>query len=169
MKQIYNKETKVADLIEDTATPPEGWTAKAPNWVMYEAWDYTNDCWGVSFELMKDKKRRDIKNSFEQQMSKDSFMSETIGIEVDCRRNASDNDIQNVQGLIDDYDNLKQEEKYYVGVNDVTQFPLTLEELIALKIEMSRYGRKELYKKKWMKESEINACNTKEELDSIKW
>lgn len=49
--QIYNKELKTSDLIEDTATPPEGWTDQSPRWTMYEAWDYVNDCWGESEEL----------------------------------------------------------------------------------------------------------------------
>ena len=62
MKEIYNKETKVADLIEDTATPPEGWTDIAPRWTEFEAWDDTKG-WHDSEEL-KQKKESHIKTIF---------------------------------------------------------------------------------------------------------
>ena len=59
MKQIYNKQTKIADLIEDNATPPEGWTDKHPRWTKYEAWDDTKG-WHDSDELKikKEKQKR---------------------------------------------------------------------------------------------------------------
>lgn len=51
MKAIYNKELKTSDLIENLATPPDGWTDQPPRWTEFEAWDYENDCWGESEEL----------------------------------------------------------------------------------------------------------------------
>jgi len=85
MKIIHNKETKVADLIEDTSTPPEGWTDKAPNWVMYEAWDYTNDCWGESEEL-KTKAENQVKIAEARKYLFDTdykIIKQTEGVE-DC-------------------------------------------------------------------------------------
>jgi hypothetical protein len=52
-KSIYNKETKVADLINEELSIPSGWTEQSPKWIEFEIWDDENNCWGISLELKK--------------------------------------------------------------------------------------------------------------------
>ena len=68
MKAIYNTTTKVADLIEDTAKPPTGWTDKHPRWQRYEFWDGSN--WSVPENveelILKDKEIANLKSQLSQ-------------------------------------------------------------------------------------------------------
>ena len=45
MKEIYNTTTKEANLIENNAKAPKGWTDKNPRWQLHEFWDGLN--WAV--------------------------------------------------------------------------------------------------------------------------
>jgi len=62
MKAIYNTQTKVADLIQESSTIPEGWTDQKPNWTEFEVWD---NGWVESEELkvqsIKNKRIAEIK------------------------------------------------------------------------------------------------------------
>ena len=168
MKQIYNKETHEADEIKDNATPPEGWTDKKPKWVMYETWDYDLDDWGVSFALQQEAKTSEISQAFDNEFKSGYFYSDIFGIDVDLRRTGEKNDLQNVEGLIDDFENLEEYEKYYVGYSETTDFLFTLIQLQDLKIEMIQEGRRRFVKKR-LKYIQVEACTTEAELEEINW
>ena len=167
MKPIYNKETKVADLIEDNATPPSGWTDQPPRWTEFEAWDYDNDCWGESLLLMKGKKSSEITQAFEDNFSNGHFMSSAIGIEVDCRRAEMKNDLQNVQGLISYMNRNSIPSINYVGYSEIKQ-SVTSGMLTALLAEMEDYAL-QMYEKKWTLLQQVESAATKEDLGGIQW
>jgi len=167
MKAIYNKELKTADLIEDTATPPKGWTDQVPNWTEFESWDSVNDCWGESLDLMKLKKQRDISLSFENNFSNGYFLSSALGIEVDCRRAGMKNDLQNVQGLISYMSRNSIAKINYVGYTEI-KANVTPAMLTALLAEMEDYAL-QMYEKKWGLLQRVDGCITKEELEGIVW
>ena len=121
-----------------------------------------------NLELVKEKQSAIILGAFETEFQTGHFASLTLGIEVDCRRGGIKNDLQNVEGLITDYDNLTEAEKHYKGYTETTSSPLTLAQLISLKQEMSQWGRA-LYKKKWSLEESINNSTTITEVKSIVW
>ena len=166
MKQIYNKNTKVADLIDDNAAPSEGWTSQPPRWCEFEVWDLQNDCWGLSFDLMKEKKKRDITQAFDNELSNGKFMSTILGIEVDYRRGANKNDMQNVQALISYMERNEVESVIYRGADHHKE--ATLSDLQALLHEMEDYGLY-LYQKKWSVRDAASRCETQEELDLVNW
>lgn len=166
MKQIYNKELKTSDLIDDMSTPPEGWTDQAPRWTMYEAWDYVNDCWGESFDLIKKAKKSEIVQSFDKALSDGKFMSTVLEIEVDYRRGANKNDMQNLQTLISYMKRNSISETVYKGYEE--DKTCSVSDLEVLLTEMEDYGLY-LYQKKWQLEQDAAVCNNKEELDKIVW
>lgn len=94
--------------------------------------------------------------------------SSGIKVQVDARRNTSNNDLQNVEGLI----NLIQ-----VGIlnspilykcYDNNKYEMNLQDLIALRYALMGYGL-QLYQKKHYLEDLIQNAQTKEELEQIKW
>ena len=166
MKQIYNKQTKVADLINDSAEVPGEWTEQHPRWCEFEAWDLQNDCWGISFDLIKEKKKKDITQAFDNELSNGKFMSAVLGIEVDYRRGANKNDMQNVQALISYMERNEVTSIVYRGADHHTE--ATLENLKTLLHEMEDYGLY-LYQKKWSVRDAASRCETQEELDEVNW
>lgn len=116
----------------------------------------------------KNIKLNEIYRIFKINIQSGSFISGTLGIAVDCRRNGADNDLQNVKELIDNYEDLTEGEKYYIGLTETTSFPLTLDQLKELKKEMGTWGRN-LYKKKWALEAQLKNATTEEEINSINW
>ena len=85
------------------------------------------------FEKKRREKYSEIQGAFSNEFINGSFFSETLQIEVDCRRAGEKNDIQNVETLIKDYEFLTEQEKYFVGKTEITSFPLTLEQLELLR------------------------------------
>lgn len=166
MKQIYNKELKTADLIEDIATPPEGWTDQSPKWVEFEVWDNENNCWGISFNLIKEKKKNDITKAFDDELSDGFYYSEVLGINVDYRRGANKNDLQNVQSLISSMERNNISKTKYRGYDEHKE--VTVNDLKLLAAEMEDHGLA-LYQKKWLLRSNIDKVKTQEELDNIQW
>lgn len=110
-----------------------------------------------------------ISESFHNSFKNGKFISEAIGIEVDCRRDGDLNDLQNVEGMIADYDNLTDIKKHYKGVSETTSFPCTLEQLQALKIEMIRESTDNRYFKKSQLYALIDSKNTISEVKEIVW
>lgn len=115
-----------------------------------------------------------IKIGFANEFINGYFYSETLGINVDLRRcpgkfGEDINDLQNVEGLIDDYNTLEDYEKYYVGYeNEITDFMLSLEQLESLKMEMIRNARHRWVKKR-LKFVQIDQCATAEQIKAIVW
>lgn len=120
------------------------------------------------FQMLKAEKIEEIKKGFLNAFACGHFMSIALGIEVDCRRSADNNDLQNVEGLIADFDSLEGYEKYYVGYAETTENQFTLEQLYALKKEMAAYGRS-IYKRKWIFENQVTNADTPEDLTLIEW
>lgn len=115
-----------------------------------------------------------IKIGFANEFINGYFYSETLGINVDLRRCSGKfgediNDLQNVQGLIDDFDTLENYEKYYVGYeNEVTSSMFTLDQLESLKMEMIRCARNRWVKKR-LKLVQIEQCTIAEQIKNIIW
>jgi hypothetical protein len=166
MKQIWNTETKVADLINEGQSIPFGWTEQSPKWVEFEAWDDENNCWGISFDLMKEKKKNDITKAFDDELSNGFYYSEILGINVDYRRGANKNDLQNVQSLISSMERNNISKTKYRGYDEHKE--VTVNDLKLLAAEMEDHGLA-LYQKKWTIRSNIDKVKTKEELDNIQW
>lgn len=164
-KTIYSKENAQQKICESEDIP-EDFTLLEP------IKDYPNkwkaDKWIVDIEKYKEFKLQEIASSFNNELSNGKFFSEALQIDVDCRRTGLKNDLQNVEGLIADFDNLLPEEKYYVGLNQITTEQFTLTQLEALKLEMVQYGR-QLYKKKWLLENQIKNTDDLEILKEINW
>lgn len=121
----------------------------------------------MSLSELKEYHKNLISKSWENEFINGKFLSETLGIEVDCRRDGIRNDAQNVDGMIQDYDNLANNEKYYTGYSESTDFPLTLEQLQNLKLEMIR-NVKGLYMKKRLKHYQIDNASL-ETVRNITW
>jgi len=117
---------------------------------------------------LKVQKEEELLSGFEKEFEEGHFMSATLGIEVDCRRVGIKNDIQNVDGLILDYDNLSVMEKHYVGYTETTSFPLTFTQLNSLKLEMVQWGKSQ-YNKKWILLDQASKATTIEQIKIIKW
>ena len=120
-----------------------------------------------SLQKLRDGKSAEISHAHSEAIRYGYFHSEALGIDVDCRRNDEKNDLQNVQGLIDDYESLQDEEKYYKGYTETTSFMLTLTQLESLKKEMIRHVR-ELYVRKWQLVSSLETAGP-DEIPSITW
>lgn len=118
------------------------------------------------FEVYKSIKRKEIRKSFEKLFRNSVFYSETIGIDVDCRRSDTKNDLQNCQILYNYMNRNSVEVIEYVGHNDSVD--ITIEQLQDLIIEMENYGLN-LYNYKWVLESDIEAATTIKQLELIEW
>lgn len=121
----------------------------------------------LSFDKIQEFKTNDIVLAFELDFQNGHFLSNSLGIEVDCRRSPVKNDKQNVEGLIS---NMKRKNKStinYVGYTDICP-NVTIEQLEELVAEMEDYVLG-LYEKKWMLQNQITASSTIEEIENINW
>lgn len=120
-----------------------------------------------NLDLAKQHAISQIKGSFKQAFENGHFISNSLGIEVDCRRNGDDNDKQNVEGLISNMTRNSKATVNYTGYSEIkTGVTKTqLEELVA---EMEDHVLS-LYEKKWMKQLEIQSATTIEEVKAIVW
>ena len=83
--------------------------------------------WADDMEKLSAAKLSEIANAFSEAIKNGSFVSETLGIEVDCRRNVEKNDEQNVRGLISKMAREKIAEVEYRGTTDSA--PATIEQV----------------------------------------
>lgn len=109
-----------------------------------------------------------ISESWNETFKTGKFTSATIGIEVDCRRFDTKNDYDMISGMIEDYDDLDPDEKYYKGTEETTDFECTLEQLIALRKEMIQYVKSNLFRKRYL-HALIDSKNTVSEVKEITW
>jgi hypothetical protein len=112
-------------------------------------------------------KQKEINIMFNNASISGHFISQTIGIDIDCRRTGEKNDVQNVEGLIDIMIAYNKPTEYYKGISE-TKADVTVEQFQAIKLEMIAYGLA-LYQKKHEKENLINAATTFEEIKAITW
>lgn len=169
--KIWNTTTKELNIINDFSLPPLGWTNIPPQWTSFEVWDTVNNCWGISLDLVRQKQFSLISDSFITALSQGNFKSITLGIQVDCRRDATHNDIDNVRSLIADMQAANMESMTYRGYNEGSIRPTanaTLLQVQALLLEMQQYGLS-LYNKKFELEDKITEATTIEAIQMIIW
>lgn len=114
----------------------------------------------------KEYKKKEIKEKFQYNLMYGAFISATLGIVVDCRRNTIDNDLQNVSNLIADMQDEGETNSLFVGVSE--KISITISQLEELKKEMIKYGRS-VYTQKHTLENKIDLIKTIKELDDIVW
>jgi hypothetical protein len=124
----------------------------------------------ANFEKLKQAKEDEIRDAFDDALTKGHFFSETLKINVDARRGGekfkADND--NVRTLIEQMEaGLIASPTVYYGKNGESAVSTTAQ-LKTLLLEMGSYGLN-LYKKKKTLEYYAQAATTKEELEAVKW
>jgi hypothetical protein len=119
------------------------------------------------FEKKRTAKLQEIVSAFDNELSNGKFLSQALGIEVDCRRSSNKNDKQNVEGLINHMVRNSITEITYVGYDSVKEnvTKMMLENLVG---EMEDYALG-LYNKKWQLETAVKQAKTVGELENIKW
>ena len=122
----------------------------------------------VSYNIKELKRniKQCIEIDFNNEIQNNKFFSNTLGIDVDCRRSNTKNDKQNVEGLIS-----------YMQRNSITKIEYkgytenrtaTIPDLQKLVCEMEDYVLG-LYQKKWTLENLILNTESPDELFKIKW
>jgi hypothetical protein len=120
----------------------------------------------ISIDSLKKYQSDIISKAFDHELQNGHFMSNILGIEVDCRRSSTKNDLQNVQGLIDHLQrNGKTSVSYFGYADRVLATVSQLEDVIK---EMQDYFLV-LYEKKWLKESQILSATMIEQVKAIVW
>lgn len=114
----------------------------------------------------RDDKSKEIRKGFENEFENGVFLSKSIGIDVDCRRFSSKNDLDNVEILLEDMEREEESTKVYKGHTETKE--VTISDLKNLKIEMQKHGLS-LYKKRWSLEEQIKNASTIEEINNINW
>ena len=127
-------------------------------------------------ELVNEQKQiklQQVSKTFEDTIANGYFFSQSLQIEVDCRRSSTKNDLENVKNLIEAFIETNREtldiyRGYTVPDTGETYYAhnVTLNQLKQLKLEMIQYGEN-LYRRKWSLEDLINNAQTLEELNNI--
>ena len=120
--------------------------------------------WVLALDDAKSAKLREITAAFDDSFLNGSFLSTTLGIEVDCRRSGTKNDEQNVRGIISRMTRAGVNQIVYKGKTE--EVPATLEQIQQLQYEMEDYASF-MYAKKWAAEAKVEAATTAEELNAI--
>jgi hypothetical protein len=120
-----------------------------------------------NLSMRKIAQKAKIVQSFNSELETGHMMSTAIGIEVDCRRSATKNDLQNVQGLISYMTRYSIPTIDYVGYTE-TKSGVTISDLEALCGEMEDHVLA-LYNKKWGYEVQIDNCATIAQVLGIIW
>jgi len=142
-----------------------------------EGWIYNNGAYGPApkptptLQELKALKMGYIKQKFMNAMA-DGVIDFTIPssntqVKVDARRSNTNNDLQNVEGLIEimQLQNIPQVEyKCY----DNNKYVFTLQDLVALKYALMNYGL-QMYAKKHALEDMVEQATTSAQLDAIVW
>lgn len=119
-----------------------------------------------SLDEVKQKRNDYITESFEEEFISGVFKSTTLNIDVDCRRNSTKNDLQNVDNLIDYMTDNSIPQIQYKGFGDKAL--ATVDQLKLLKKEMQTHGVG-LYNKKDVLRAQIKNCTTIEQVEAIVW
>ena len=122
--------------------------------------------WVLALDDAKSAKLREITAAFDDSFLNGSFLSTTLGIEVDCRRSGTKNDEQNVRGIISRMTRAGVNQIVYKGKTE--EVPATLEQIQQLQYEMEDYASF-VYTKKWEAEAKVEAATTAEDLQTITW
>jgi hypothetical protein len=114
--------------------------------------------------IFKEQKLKEVSTKFNETLANGHFFSQSLQIDVDCRRSDTKNDLQNVQNLIKKMQIEGIQQIYYVGHTETV--PVTFQQLLQLEIEMIDFGL-QLYNKKWELESQISNAQSIAELENI--
>lgn len=114
--------------------------------------------------IFKEQKLKEVSTKFNETLANGHFFSQSLQIDVDCRRSDTKNDLQNVQNLIKKMQVDGIQQIYYVGYTETA--PVTFQQLLQLEIEMIDFGL-QLYNKKWELESQISNAQSIAELENI--
>jgi len=155
---IYNKQNYLEKKICDTIEIPNGFTDIKPIDNVPYIWNEILNNWEINFILYKKQKLQEIIEKFNITLTNGHFFSQTLQIEIDCRRSDTKNDLQNVQNIIK-YLQLTQQNQldFYRGyTNPETQetqikVNVTLEQLQQVELEMIAFGL-QIYNTKWQLE-----------------
>ena len=158
-----NNENQKTEIFNESI--PEGWTDQIPNPLYPNKWE--NDEWVTDISKFREMKKQSILDGFNNELQTGHFMSTAIGIEVDCRRTTSKNDLQNVQGLLSNFNRKSKIDVPYVGYTEIAT-NIKAQDLEDLSHEMEDYFLS-LYEKKWVLQTSVEACTTIEELNAISW
>ena len=120
--------------------------------------------WVLALDDAKSAKLREINAAFDDSFLNGSFLSATLGIEVDCRRSGTKNDEQNVRGIISRMTRAGVNQIVYKGKTE--EVPATLEQIQQLQYEMEDYASF-VYAKKWAADGKVGAATTVDELNAI--
>jgi len=164
-KTVFNKENYLQQDICTEHQIPEGWTKLEPIKDRPNKWEV--DKWIVDKEKYREQKAQEITWAFDTELSEGKFLSQALGIEVDCRRSSNKNDKQNVEGLINHMVRNSITEITYVGYDSVKEnvTKVMLENLVG-EMEDCALG---LYNRKWQLETAVKQAKTVGELENIKW
>ena len=159
---IKNKITKMenAIVVEDKNNPPQfildeydvSLTPFLPN--------------PIPFEESKTLKSKEILDAFNNTVATGHFLSTVLSIEVDCRRDTTKNDLQNVQGLISYMTRNEVTEVEYIGYTSTGIATISQLQTLCNEMEDHVLG---LYQKKWALEAQIKEATTIEQLNAIVW
>lgn len=125
-----------------------------------------NDTWNININLFKEYKIKEIKESFYNTLSNGTFISKSLGIEIDARRNEYCNDLQNLQSYINYLKRNNLTSGKYKGKSEDAF--ATIEQLEKTIKEMEDWGIY-IYNKKWALEKQVDDAKTIEELQQIVW
>lgn len=130
-----------------------------------ESWEIVED--RTELEIRKQLKLSEIRVAFIY-IFEEGFVSPSLDVKVDIRRNSTCNDLQNYEALLK-YMKLSNTETTTLKLFDNSfSGPITIEELETLTIEIISYVML-MYNKKWLLEQLVTDASTYEELESIKW
>ena len=129
-----------------------------------QKWD--GSAWVDDIDALRVAKLREIVAAFDDAFTNGSFLSETLGIEVDCRRSGTKNDEQNVRGLISRMTREGIKTVEYKGKTE--SVTASLEQIQSVQYEMEDYATF-IYAKKWAVEKAIADATTVEELQLVSW
>jgi hypothetical protein len=131
-------------------------------WIVFE-----NKLWKLA-DIAKYKTDRIavIQDSFDNAMATGYFMSTALGINIDCRRAATKNDLQNIQTLLAKMNREGWTSVEYVGYTETKV--ATKANIEAMIIEMEDYALG-LYQYKWVKWSAIQAATTIQQIEAVVW
>lgn len=176
-KVIYNTQDCTQNKICDTIELPDGYTSIPPILGKPCIWNQELQQWVVDdaqyLAQLKKLKLQEVSTGFQYALSNGHFFSQTLQIEIDCRRNAVQNDLQNVQNIIKYLVSMQapglSEYRGYTNPETLeTAYAqnVSLEQLQQIEIEMIGYGLI-LYNTKWAFENAINNAQSIEELNAI--
>jgi len=119
------------------------------------------------FSVEKELKYSEISEAYNQEFITGFFQSESLGIDIDSRRNATKNDLQNVEVLIQVMELNGITETEYKGYEDQKTIA-TIQQIKDMRVEMMIHNT-DLYGKKEGLENDIASATTIEQVKAIKW